>query len=443
MARIPDAELARLKAEVSVQRLVEGCGVELRRQGKDLVGRCPFHEDDTPSLVVTPGKNLWHCLGACGRGGGPIDWVMTAQGVSFRHAVELLREASPALSTVTLTHPRTGGSGPASRSASAKLPALVTPDAADQELLDKTLGFYAEALATHEGAQAFLAKRKIDDPEAVEQFRVGFVDRTLGYRLPGSQTAAGRQVRKRLRGLGLIKSTRHEHFRGYLTFPVLDAEGHVGEVYGRLLGTPDSRTKPPKHLYLPGPHRGVWNVAAFADTDELIVCESIIDALTLWCAGFRHVTAAYGTDGWTDEHQAAVEAHGIRRVLIAFDADPAGDKGAKTLAAELATIGVESYRVELPPGQDVNEVAVGAKLPAETLGKFLRKASWMDALARPAPQTLPRPEPVVEEPPAPEPEPVEDAPEPEPEPLPAAEVVEPGLDSPAHVVDPVEPEPAE
>lgn len=63
MARIPETELARLKAEVSVARLVEGCGVELSRQGKDLVGRCPFHDDESPSLVVSPGKNLWHCLG--------------------------------------------------------------------------------------------------------------------------------------------------------------------------------------------------------------------------------------------------------------------------------------------------------------------------------------------------------------------------------------------
>ena len=73
MARIPETELARLKAEVSVARLVEGCGVELRREGGDLVGRCPFHEDDSPSLVVSPGKNLWHCLGACQAGGGPVD----------------------------------------------------------------------------------------------------------------------------------------------------------------------------------------------------------------------------------------------------------------------------------------------------------------------------------------------------------------------------------
>lgn len=97
VARIPDEVLGRLKAEVSVQRLVEGVGVELRRRGKDLVGRCPFHDDGTPSLVVSQAKNLWHCLGACAAGGGPVDWVMTAQGVSFRHAVELLLAESSAL----------------------------------------------------------------------------------------------------------------------------------------------------------------------------------------------------------------------------------------------------------------------------------------------------------------------------------------------------------
>lgn len=63
-------------------RLVEGVGVVLRRQGNELVGGCPLHEDSSPSLVVSTGKNLWHCLGACQAGGRPVDWVMTAQGVS-------------------------------------------------------------------------------------------------------------------------------------------------------------------------------------------------------------------------------------------------------------------------------------------------------------------------------------------------------------------------
>lgn len=70
MARIPESEIERLKSEVLVERLVEAAGIELRCSGKDVVGRCPFHEDDTASLVVTPAKNLWYCFG-CGVGGGP------------------------------------------------------------------------------------------------------------------------------------------------------------------------------------------------------------------------------------------------------------------------------------------------------------------------------------------------------------------------------------
>ncbi len=68
MARIPEHEIERLKEEVALERLVQAAGVVLRRQGQDLVGLCPFHEDRSPSLVVSPAKNLWHCLGACGAG---------------------------------------------------------------------------------------------------------------------------------------------------------------------------------------------------------------------------------------------------------------------------------------------------------------------------------------------------------------------------------------
>jgi len=90
MARIPDSELERLKAEVDLAELVRGSGVELARRGKDLVGLCPFHEEQEASFVVSPDKNLFHCLG-CGAGGSVVDWVMKSEGVSFRHAVELLR----------------------------------------------------------------------------------------------------------------------------------------------------------------------------------------------------------------------------------------------------------------------------------------------------------------------------------------------------------------
>src|SRR5579872_1265863 len=97
MARIPDAELERLKHEVSLVRLIEGQGITLATQGKDLACRCPWHEgDDTPSCVITPKSNLWHCF-ACNAGGTVIDWVMRSHKVSFRHACELLLKEHPSL----------------------------------------------------------------------------------------------------------------------------------------------------------------------------------------------------------------------------------------------------------------------------------------------------------------------------------------------------------
>ncbi len=173
MARIPDEVLARLKAEVSVQRLVEGCGVQLRAQGRDLVGRCPFHDDGTPSLVVTPGKNLWNCLGACRRGGGPIDWVMAAQGVSFRLAVELLLQESPALSRLAPASPLSG-SGVVGKSLSRKLPLLAPPEVGDADLAAAVVEHYAVTLAGSPEALGYLGKRGIDHPEAIEVFRLGF-----------------------------------------------------------------------------------------------------------------------------------------------------------------------------------------------------------------------------------------------------------------------------
>ena len=91
---IAKEELERLKSEVSLKRLIEGQGHDLMRRGKDWVMRCPFHDDVSPSLVVTESKNLYHCFG-CGAAGSVLDWVMKTQGVSLPHAVQLLKQDAP------------------------------------------------------------------------------------------------------------------------------------------------------------------------------------------------------------------------------------------------------------------------------------------------------------------------------------------------------------
>jgi DNA primase len=143
MGRIPETEVERLKSEVSIQRLAESRGIVLRKRGDELMGLCPFHDDHSPSLVINPQKNLWHCLGACQTGGSVIDWVMKAEGVSFRHAVELLRKdvLAPPYSP-----DETPVSTPVKRTSKTKLDVLINGDAETQAQLRQVIDYYHETL---------------------------------------------------------------------------------------------------------------------------------------------------------------------------------------------------------------------------------------------------------------------------------------------------------
>jgi DNA primase catalytic core len=375
MARIPEAELERLKSEVSVERLVEASGIVLKKTGKDLTGCCPFHEDDTASLVVTPAKNLWHCFG-CGLGGGPIDWVMKRNGVSFRHAVERLREGISALAA------EGEASGPVKRSTVRSLPAPVAFDADDARLLSDTVAYYHERLKQSPEALAYLGKRGLAGAardEAIAHFCLGVSDRSLGLRLPEKNRKAGGEIRARLQKVGLYRESGHEHFAGSLIVPVTDEAGHVVEVYGRKIRD-DLRAGTPKHLYLPtreGRSRGVFNIAALQTSKEIILCEALIDALTFWCAGYRNVTSAYGIEGFTDELLDAFKRHGTQRVLIAFDRDEPGERGVAKVAGRLLAEGIECFRVQFPKGMDANEYALKVQPAAKSLGLAIRKAIWL------------------------------------------------------------------
>lgn len=90
MPLIPDDELERIKRGTDLAAVIRARGVELKPQGHDLVGRCPFHDDRNPSLRVTPGKGLWRCM-ACSATGNVIQFVQKFDGVSFRHACDVLR----------------------------------------------------------------------------------------------------------------------------------------------------------------------------------------------------------------------------------------------------------------------------------------------------------------------------------------------------------------
>ena len=399
MARIPESEIERLRTEVDLVRLIEADGLALKRIGKDLACPCPFHAGDhEPSLIVSPDKNLFHCF-ACGAAGSPIDWVMRRRGVAFRRAVELLRGESAAVQSGSAEE----GSAAVPKAAASRVVAPLVPSADDAALLDDVIGFYHQTLRTAPEALAYLARRGLTHPEVIDRFQLGYANRTLAYRLPEKQVKSGAAVRGQLQRLGVLRASGHEHFQGSLVVPVLDVAGHVTEVYGRKLAD-KQRDGTPLHLYLPGPHRGVFNLADWRGSDEVILCEALIDALTFWCAGYRHVTSAFGVGGFTDEILQAFVVHGVKRVLIAYDRDEAGDRAAEALVPKLAAHGIESYRVLFPKGLDANAYALKVTPADKSLGLVLKQAhplgqavvrpAVIDAAA-PAPSTMAESKPVT------------------------------------------------
>jgi DNA primase catalytic core len=375
MPYVPPDLKERIKREVSIQRLAEARGIKLRSSGKELIGLCPFHKDTHPSLNIDPAKNVWHCKGACGEGGDVIKWVMRAEGISFTHAVELLkRNYLPAASS---TEP------PPKTCTVPKLPPLFHTTVDEQRLLGVVVSYYHDMLKQTPEAQQYLLKRGLQSAEMVEHFRLGFSNRTLNYHLPDKNRAAGAEQRGRLEELGIFrKGTGHEHFVGSLVIPILNLNGEVVQMYGRKIRD-NLRPGTEYHLYLPGPRHGVWNEQALIASKEIILCEALIDALTFWCAGYRNVTTSYGVNGFNEYHREAFQKHGTRRVYIAYDRDEAGDNAAAKHADELIAMGIECFRVQFPKGQDANEYARMTQPAAKALGILLTSAAWMGKGKRP------------------------------------------------------------
>jgi DNA primase len=373
MARLKENELERLKQEVSLLDLVQSYGVKLQKKGKDMIGLCPFHDDHSPSLVISPDKNLWHCMGACQEGGSVIDWVMKSEVVSFKHAVEILKQrGNPGVLGGEVKHIK-----------KATVRKLDSPfdfgsdkPVESQALLNQVIDFYHETLKQNPEGIEYLQKRGLKNPDMIDRFKLGLCNRTLCYRLPEKNRQAGKEIREKLIELGIMRESGHELFAGSLVIPIFDESGNVVEAYGRKIRN-DLRKGTALHLYMPGEHKGVWNFSCLAASKEIILCEALIDALTFWCYGFHNVTSSYGINGFNQDHLEAFKKYGTERVLIAYDRDDAGEHAAEILSQKLIAEGIDCSRVLFPMGQDANQHAQQAECPEKAFKHIIHNAIQM------------------------------------------------------------------
>jgi DNA primase len=363
MSRIPEGDIERLKAAVPLEMLCGKYGIELKPKGKDLFGLCPFHADKTPSFSVTPEKNLWNCLAGCG-GGSNFDLVMKCEKVSFTRAYQVLKQAAGEAPAVTTYTPRAGK----------EKPILVDPakDYSDAQLLEVVTNYYHQTFLNHPQAMQYLQERKCFHPEAVTKFKLGYANRSLGYQLP-LQNVAGRALRAQLQNIGILRESGHEHLSGCVVVPVF-SESEVTELYGRRITRAKALPEGSPHLYLPGSHEGVWNAEELKSSRVWLLCESAIDALSLWCQGFHHVTWSYGVNGFSPDHWTLLRAVRPEKIVVCYDNDEAGNKAANELAQRLEPEGVAVWRVELKPRSDLNDLVRNSDDPKAALSSLLAAA---------------------------------------------------------------------
>lgn len=335
--RFTDEQLQRAK-QVDLLALMRSRGVELVARGATWQGRCPFHEDDTPSLTATPAKGLWQCFG-CGAAGDAIRFVELRDGCSFVEAVKALQafageSLAPAMLAPAPAHTATIEVSPAERT----------------KLLTRVAAHYHRAFLDHaDGRQYLQDVRHIRDAALFKTFQIGLANGGLVDVLPQDEATL-----VQLRALGVLTATGREFLKGCIVFPLWNAAGAVVNLYGRRLI--DSEVN---HLYLPGPRQGLWNAQAARRSSSVLLTESVIDALSVVDAGITETMPCYGVNGLSDEHLRHLVQSGVQRVVLAFDGDDAGQRGMEAVQRRLIEAGLAAGRLALPEGEDLNSVLCG------------------------------------------------------------------------------------
>ncbi len=356
--------VAEIKGRLPVADVV-GETVQLKKAGTTLKGLCPFHGEKTPSFVVTPARDTWHCFG-CGKHGDIFTFVMERDGVGFPEALaQLATRAGVELDERTKRED----------ARNARL----------REVMEAAIAFYhAVLLNSRQGAPAleYLHGRGFTD-EVIERQQLGWAP--AGWDTLARTLASKRQVSpQELLDCGLASPRQrgggvYDRFRERVIFPIRDQNGHAVGLGGRVLGKEgvgeDGRDRGPKYLNSPATplfdkSRTLYLIdrakSAIRKTGQAVIVEGYTDALMAHQAGFENVVASLGTA--LTPQQVALITRYAKRIALAYDVDAAGEKAGtfgataleeliRQLARDDSGVELDDVRVvRLPEGKDPDEV---------------------------------------------------------------------------------------
>ena len=370
-ARYTQDSVERTRDAVDMVDLVS-TRTELRRMGSGWIGRCPFHDERTPSFSVDAERKLYNCFG-CGVGGDAITFVRELDGLDFPEAVELLAERY----NVELKREREDPREEERRRRRERLLAL----------LDRTAAFYATYLresAEAGAAREYLAGRGLSE-ETLAAFRVGYAPKAWDRILVG----AGRDgfTRDELLAAGLAQRSRsgglHDRFRGRIMFPLADARGRVLGFGARAMRDdqgPKYLNTSENEIYHKG--RQLFGIdrarAAAAKAGRMVLVEGYTDVLAMHQAGIEETVAVMGTALTQDQLGELARAVGQEGSLfLAFDADRSGQEAMLRAARMAEDRDIGLFVVGLPEGKDPADL-VAAEGAASVLDRLAAASSILE-----------------------------------------------------------------
>ena len=360
--------IERIKSANQLQAVVAERGVELKRKGRQLVGLCPWHSEKAPSFTVSPGQGLFHCFG-CGKAGDVIGFVVHHDKVGFPEAVRKLASRA-GLDVAKLMEARPRAMAPTPNGAAGRADAhdsapTEAAHAAPLALLARVVEHYHRTFCERKDAREYLEKRGFSDPDLLRVLKLGYADGSLLKTVPREG-----ELREDLVALGVVTAEGRELLGGCVVVPIPDPlSGQCVNLYGRGVRTP-------RHCYLPGPLRGVLNFQAARMSEEVVLAESVLDALSFHQAGIATAIPIYGTNGFTADMLDLLKRERVKRVVLALDNDDAGRKATEALKEKLRAAGIAVRVAHFPSGiKDANELLVSGNGDAgETFRRILDDA---------------------------------------------------------------------
>lgn len=333
-------DIEEVKSRVDIAGLI-GESVSLKKAGSKLKGLCPFHKEKTPSFMVSPDRQMYHCFG-CGENGDIFEFVMKRESVDFGEALRML----------------------AAR-AGVHLKGYSREDTKAKQRLfeanDQAANYFEAVLAHAAGktAREYLETRGISTDTA-KAFRLGYAPADYDS-LVGALRKKG-FTEKELVDAGVAGKSRstYARFRNRLMVPISDSSGAIRGFTGRIL---DSQAKEAKYVNTPETdiyHKGrlVFNLhnakQHIIDADSVVLVEGQMDVISAWQAGTKNIAATSGTA--STEEQLRQLTRFTKVIVLAFDADDAGRKAMMRMVELVGDREIELKVVDLGEAKDPDDL---------------------------------------------------------------------------------------